>query len=75
MIISSRTPILIGRAQLDIICVELALAVVNAGQTRYELLGLIAAGEYPLHSLYHTASRPVVSFFWSYAVSMPYWVM
>ena len=49
-------------SQLDIICVELALAVVSTGQTRYELLGLIAASEYPLHSLYHTVSRPVVSF-------------
>ena len=48
--------------QLDIICVELALAMVSAGQTRYELLGLIAAGEYALHSLHHRASMPVVSF-------------
>ena len=57
------------------ICIELALAVMSAGQTRYELLGLIAAGEYPLHFLYHTASRPVVSFCQSYAVWMPYSVM
>ena len=49
-------------SQLDIISVELALAVASAGQARYELLGLIAASEYALHSLYHTASRPVVSF-------------
>ena len=49
-------------SQLDIICVELALAIASAGQTRYELLGLIAAGEYALHSLYHTVSRPVVFF-------------
>ena len=33
---------------LDIICVELVLAVGSAGQTRYKLLGLIAAGEYTL---------------------------
>ena len=57
------------------ICVELALAIASAGQTRYELLGLIAAGEYPLHFLYHTASKLVVSFCQSYTVLMPYWVM
>ena len=42
----------------------------SAGQTKYELLGLIAAGEYPLHFLYDTASKPVVSFCLSYVVSM-----
>ena len=62
-------------SQLDIICIKLALAIASAGQTRYELLGLIAAGEYSLHFLYHTVSRLVVSFCRSYAVSMPYWVM
>ena len=62
-------------SQLDIICVKLALAVASARQTRYELLGLIAAGEYPLHFLYHTVSKPVVSFCRSYAVSVPYSVM
>ena len=36
---------------LDTICVELALAVASAGQTRYELLGLIAASEYTLLTL------------------------
>ena len=36
---------------LDTICIELALAITSASQTRYELLGLIAAGEYtPLNS-------------------------
>ena len=35
-------------SQLDTICIKLALAVTSAGQTRYELLGLIAAGEYTL---------------------------
>ena len=33
---------------LDTICVKLALAITSAGQTRYELLGLIAASEYTL---------------------------
>ena len=35
-------------SQLDTICIELALAIASAGQTRYELLGLIAASEYTL---------------------------
>ena len=33
---------------LNTICVELALAVISTGQTRYELLGLTAASEYDL---------------------------
>ena len=49
-------------SQLDTICVKLALAITSAGQTRYELLGLIAAGEYTLLNFSSSncvASKPV----------------
>ena len=52
---------------LDTICVKLALAVTSASQTRYKLLGLIAAGEYTLLNFSSSncvASKPVTLSRW-----------